>query len=156
MVADNTEAAMTQAYSADLRSRVIKATMGGLSARQAAERFGVGISTAIVWVRRYRHNGEAVARRQGKPRGSRLDIHESFILGLVEAGTKDISLAEIAERLAAERGLRVGITSIWTFLDRHGLTFKKRPLMRRSSSARMSSRRVRLGSTVNSTSTPPS
>ena len=147
---------MVQAYSPDLRSRVIKAATGGLSARQAAERFGVGVSTAIVWVRRYRQSGEAVARRQGKRRGSRLDAHEGFILGLVDAGTKDISLAEIAERLAAERGLRIGITSIWTFLDRHGLTFKKRPPTRRSSSATMSSKRVRPGSTVNSTLTPRS
>ena len=116
---------MVQAYSPDLRSRVIKAAAGGLSARQAAERFGVGVSTAIVWVRRYRQSGEAVARPQGKSRGSRLDAHKSFILELVEAGTKDISLAEIADRLAAEHGLTVGITTVWKFLDRHGLTFKK-------------------------------
>lgn len=44
---------MVQAYSPDLRSRVIKEAAGGLSARRAAERFGVGVSTAIVWVRRY-------------------------------------------------------------------------------------------------------
>ena len=96
---------MVQAYSSDLRSRVIKAATDGMSARQAAERFGVGVSTAIVWVRRYRQSGEAVARTQGKPRGSRLDAHAGFILGLVEAGTKDISLAEIVEHLANERGL---------------------------------------------------
>ena len=143
---------MSQAYSPDLRSRVIQAAAGSLSARQAAERFGVGISTAIVWVRRHRQTGETLARRQGKPRGSRLDAHKDFILGLVDAGTKDISLAEIAERLAAERGLKIGINSVWTFLDRHGLTFKKRPPMRRSSSARMSSRRVRLASMASSTS----
>ena len=116
---------MVQAYSPDLRSRVIKAAADGMSARQAAARFGIGISTAIVWVRRYRQSGEAVARPQGKSRGSRLDAHKGFILGLVEAGTKDISLAEIAERLAAERGLSVGLTTVWKFLDRHGLTFKK-------------------------------
>ena len=153
MVAGKSRAAMVQAYSADLRSRGIKAAAGGMSARQAADRFGVGISTAIVWVRRYRQNGEAVARRQGKPRGSRLDAHEGFILGLVDAGTKDIALAEIAEHLATERGLSIGITSIWTFLDRHGLTFKKRPLTRRSSSARTSSKPGKPGSTANSTST---
>ena len=83
-----------------------------MSARQAGARFGVGVATAIVWIRRFRANGEATARRQGKPRGSRLDAHADFILGLVEAGTKDISLAEIVERLEAERGLRVGITSV--------------------------------------------
>jgi transposase len=97
-----------------------------------------------------------VARRQGKPRGSRLDAHRDFILGLVEAGTKDIALAEIAERLATERGLRVGITSIWTFLDRHGLTFKKRRPTRRSSSARMSCKPGRPGSMANSISIPAS
>ena len=147
---------MVQAYSPDLRSRVIKAATSEMSARQAAERFGVGVSTAIVWVRRYRQSGEAVARRQGKPRGSRLDAHAGFILGLVEDGTKDISLAEIAARLASERGLTVGITSIWTFLDRHGLTFKKRPPTRRSRSARMFSKPGRPGSTANPTSTPRS
>ena len=147
---------MVQAYSSDLRSRVLKAAADGMSARQAAERFGVGVSTAIVWVKRYRQSGEAVARTQGKPRGSRLDAHAGFILGLVEAGTKDISLAEIVERLANERGLTIGITSIWKFLYRHGLTFKKRPPTRRSSSARMSSTPGRPGSTASSTSTPRS
>ena len=79
-----TGATMVQAYSSDLRSRVIKAATGGLSARQAAERFGVGVLTAIVWVRRYRESGEAVARRQGKPRGSRLDAHGALQLGMTE------------------------------------------------------------------------
>ena len=86
-----------------------------MSARQAAERFGVGVSTAIVWVRRYRQSGEAVARRQGGPRVSRLDAHAGFILGLVEEGTKDISLAEIVERLASERSVTIGITSMRSF-----------------------------------------
>ena len=107
---------MVQAYSSDLRSRVIKAAANGMSARQAAERFGVGVSTAIVWVRRYRQSGEVVARTQGKPRGSRLDAHAGFILGLVEAGTKDISLAEIVARLASERGLTIGITEVARFV----------------------------------------
>ena len=128
-----------QGYSDDLRSRVIRAAADGLSARQAAARFGVGVSTAIVWIRRFRANGEATARRQGKPRGSRLDAHADFILALVEADTKDISLAEIVERLEAERELRVGITSVWKFLDRHGLTYKKdRPRRRAAARGRPS------------------
>lgn len=39
---------MTQVYSTDLRSRAIQAATNGMSARAAAERFGVGVSTAIV------------------------------------------------------------------------------------------------------------
>ena len=55
---------MAQAYSQDLRERVIDA---GTSARQAAERFGIGVATAIVWVRRARE-GERSARKQGQRR----------------------------------------------------------------------------------------
>jgi transposase len=43
---------MARPYSQDLRDRVIEATGNGTSARQAAVRFDVGVSTAIKWVER--------------------------------------------------------------------------------------------------------
>ena len=43
---------MARALSDDLRSRVLQASSDGLSARQAAARFGVGVSTAIRWIGR--------------------------------------------------------------------------------------------------------
>jgi len=45
------------------------------------------------------------ARKQVQPSRSKLDAHELFILGLIE-NTPDITLAEVGERLAAERGVR--------------------------------------------------
>lgn len=42
---------MAGALSHDLRSCVLTAVDGGMSRRSAAERFGVGIATAIRWVR---------------------------------------------------------------------------------------------------------
>ena len=42
---------MAGALSCDLRSRVLAAVDAGTSRRSAAERFGVGIATAIRWVR---------------------------------------------------------------------------------------------------------
>ena len=140
-----------QAYSEDLRSRVLKAVADGVPARQAAIRFGVGATTATTWVRRFRASGEAVARRQGKKRGSKLDAHADVILALVDAGDKDITLGEIVERLADERGVRVGTTCVWTFLARRGLTYKKRRRTRPSRIARMSSKPGRRGSTRSST-----
>jgi transposase len=110
---------------------VINAALAGLPARQAAARFGVGIATAIVWVRRARQSGERTARRQGQPRRSKLDPHRDFVLGLVEA-TSDITLVEMQERLATERGVTASVGTIWTFLDRCDMTVKKRPPMRRS------------------------
>lgn len=56
---------MVRAYSQDLRDRVLKVVAAGLTARQAATRYQVGIATVIVWVRRARCTGETVARRQG-------------------------------------------------------------------------------------------
>ena len=115
---------MARAYSQDLRDRVIDAALAGMAARQAAVRFGAGIATAIVWVRRARETGERKARPQGQPRRSKLDPHRDVLFGLIEA-TDDISLVEMQERLAAERGIKASVGTIWTFLDRAGLTFKK-------------------------------
>lgn len=146
---------MTQSLSADLRERVIAAIEEGLSTRKAARRFRIGIATAGRWYRRYRETGETVARKQGHPSGSKLDPHEAFILGLIEE-TADITLAEIAERLAAGHGVRAVPSTVWTFLDKRGVTFKKRRRMPPNSSAPMLRRAAAPGSTVSSISTPRS
>ena len=70
------------------------------------------------------------ARKQGQPSRSKLDTHEAFILGLIEK-TPDITLAEIGERLAGERGVRVAPSTVWLFLDRRGITFKKKTAKKR-------------------------
>jgi len=115
---------MARSYSEDLRVRVIAAVQGGLSTRQAAARFGIGVSTVGTWYRRYRATGEIAARQQGQPGGSKLDAHERFILGLIDARA-DISLAEIAERLAERRQVSVCPATIWYFFERQGISFKK-------------------------------
>jgi transposase len=139
---------MARAYSQDLRDRVIEA---GTSARAAAERFGIGVATAIVWVRRARE-GERSARKQGQPRRSKLDLHRDYLLGLI-AAEPDITIVEIQERLRSEAGVSASVGTIWTFLDRAGLTFKKRPPTRPSRTARTSCNDGRPGSTASSIST---
>jgi transposase len=119
---------MARAYSQDLRDRVIDAGLSGRSARAAAARFGVGDSTAIVWVRRARVNGERTARKQGQPRRSKLDPHRDYLLELI-AQTPDLTIGELLERLLADRCMSVSRSTLWTFLDRCGLTFKKSPRM---------------------------
>ena len=125
---------MARAYSLDLRQRVVDAVEGGLSTREAARRFAIGIATAGGWHRLWRRTGHVRPGRQGQPEGSKLDRHEDFILSLVEE-TKDISLAEIAERLA-ERGLTTCPATIWYFFDKRGITHKKRRHTPASSNAR--------------------
>jgi transposase len=114
---------MARAYSQDLRDRVIKTALGGVSARQAAARYGVGISTAVLWVRRAR-SGEVAARRQGQPEGSKLDAHAAFLLDLIDASSH-ISLHEMQTRLREERGVSAGIGTLWRFLHARAITVKK-------------------------------
>lgn len=144
---------MTRSLNSDLRIRVIAAVEEGLSTREAARRFRVGISTVGTWCRRYRESGEMAARKQGQPSRSKLDPHEGFILSLV-VEAPDITLAEIAERLAAEHGVRAVPSMIWVLLDRRGITFKKRRRMPASNSAPTSFGSAGHGSKANSISIP--
>ncbi len=125
---------MPRSYSTDLRVRVIRAISDGLSRRRAASRFGIGVSTAVKWYRRYRETGEVAARKQGQPGGSKLDAHEAFILALVRE-RPDISLAEIAAHLADKQAVSACPATVWYFLDRRGISFKKNRARRRARAA---------------------
>jgi len=131
---------MPAPYSQDLRERVVGAIGQGLSARAAARRFDIGISTAIRWAQRWRGEGHARARAMGGDRRSRLKAHRAVVLELV-AREPDLTLQEIRSALAAD-GVRVGLTTVWRFLAAHKLTLKKRACAPPSSSAPRSSRRA--------------
>lgn len=124
---------MGRALSSDLRERVLKASEGGLSARKCAERFGVAASTAIRWVDRAAR-GETEPRKPAK-RASRLDAHAAFIVAMIE-DHKDITLDEMVVRLADERDVGIGRSMLSKWLRSRGFTYKKRPHMHWSRSAR--------------------
>jgi transposase len=147
---------MAAAFSLDLRQRVVAAVVEeGLSTYAAARRFAIGISTVGAWLRQWRRTGNLRPGRQGQPKGSKLDAHETYILVLVEAN-KDITLTEIGNELAQQRGVTACPSTIWMFFDRRGITFKKRPRTPPSSSAPTSNRPGRPGSTVSPSSIPAS
>ena len=113
---------------------MIDAALAGTPARRVAARFGVGDATAIVWVRRARV-GERTARKQGQPRRCKLDAHRDYLLGLI-AAEPDLTISELRDRLLAERDVSVARSTLWTFLDGCGQTYKKRPDTPASKSAR--------------------
>lgn len=124
------------ALSEDLRERVVKAVIDeGMSRNAAAKRFGVGIASAVRWVARFNAKGEISPSPMGGDRRSqRIEVHRDYLLGL-NRRQPDLTLLEIRERLIANCGERFSSSVIWRFFDRHGITFKKRPRMRKSSSA---------------------
>jgi transposase len=117
---------MAKPLSEDLRIRVVRAVDGGMSRRAAAERFGVSVSSAIRFVREWRGSGVTRAKRVGgDQRSRRIEEHHETIMKAIEA-KPDMTLVEIAEMLETEQGASFAPSSIWRFLDRHGVTFKKK------------------------------
>jgi transposase len=125
------------ALSDDLRERVVGAVVeDGMSRNAAAKRFGISVASAVRWVARFKVSGEiSPAPTGGDRRSGRIEAHCDYLLGLIRR-QPDVTLLEIRERLIANCGERFSSSVIWRFFDRHEVTFKKRPRMPRSSSAR--------------------
>src|SRR5215472_12747278 len=115
---------MPAPYSGDLRERVAAAVAAGASARAAAGRFGVSVSTAIRWAQRFRAEGHAAPRTMGGDHRSRLPAHRAVVAELL-ARQPDLTLQEIRSALAG-CGISVGLTSLWRFLKAQNITLKKR------------------------------
>ena len=112
-------------YSIDLRERVVAAVeQGGLSARQAAAQFGVGVSTAIRWAGRVRKTGSVRPSKIGgyKPRAIAGE-HRTWLLQRIKE--RDFTLRGLVAELAARR-LKVDYRSVWTFVHDEKLSFKKK------------------------------
>ncbi len=120
---------MAQYLSEDLRIRVIRAVEGGMSRNAAARRFGVSIASAVRWMAEYLRTGRTAPKpRGGDRRSERIEAQADLLMGAIEA-TPDISLAELRERLIAERGETFAVSTIHEFYRRHGVSFKKRRRM---------------------------
>src|ERR1700690_3219844 len=117
--------AMPKAYSFDLRERVIEAVEIGASRREAAENGGGSAGSAVRGVQRWAQGGGSAAP---KPRGGSVSPLEKFaaqVLALV-AEQPDLTLVETVTELRKRR-IRTSRSSLWRFLDRHGITLKKKP-----------------------------
>jgi len=123
---------MAKPLSEDLRVRVVQAVNRGMSRRAAAERFGVSPSSAVRFVREWRESGSVGAKRQGgDQRSHRIEAHRNLILRAIEA-KPDRTLEEIAGMLKSAVGASFAPSTVWRFLDRHAMTFRKNRARRRA------------------------
>ena len=116
---------MGKPYSIDLRERVVAAVVSGeLSCNRAAKRFGVGISTAINWVKRLRETGSVAAGKMGGHKPKAISgAHRLWLVHRIRDG--DFTLRGLVAELA-ERGLKVDYRTVWEFVHAEKLTHKKR------------------------------
>ena len=126
---------MGKGYSQDLRDRVIDAVViERMSRRGAAERFGIGESSAIRWVGRYNGTGERKIVGTGGHRPSKLQPHRDWLLGVLET-EPDITLAALAKRFLLERGVKATTGMLSYFFLGEGISFKKKRSAQRTGQA---------------------
>jgi transposase len=114
--------AMPKSYSADLRRRVIEAVEAGASRPEAAESFGIDVSSAVRWLQCWNETGRCAP----KPRGgsvSPLERHAEQILAPI-AEQSDLTLEETIAELRKRR-IRTSKSAASRFSQRHDITFKK-------------------------------
>ena len=86
---------MAGSCSVDLRKRVVAAVKGGMSRRQAAAHYQVGVSSAIRWVAREEETGDITPKKLGGDQRSKaIEAQADVILALV-ADRPDMTLEEL-------------------------------------------------------------
>lgn len=129
---------MSRAYSEDLRIRLVRYVESGASRRSAAKVFGVSPSIAVKWMHRWRVKKSVAPSPVRGHRRAVLDKYGDWLLGLIPE-KPDITLAEISTKLAGH-GVRVSLSTIWSFYDRHDFSFKKKRLRQRAGPSRRGGR----------------
>ena len=109
---------MTRALSNDLRERAVAAVGEGETCRAVASRFGVAVSSVVKWSQRYRATGSVAPGKMGGHRKRGLEPQRAVI------GTSELTLHRLKDEWDA-RGVKVSHNTVWLFLRREGLSFKK-------------------------------
>jgi len=119
-----------QAYSSDLRERVLADSDEGMGTKAVAEKYRVSES----WVRKLkklrRDTGQIGPRQQRVSHETKLDNYHDQLQKLVEE-KPDTTLRE----LCAEMPVEVSVATMWRTLARLKLTFKKSIACRRAATA---------------------
>ena len=119
---------MTRACSYDLRKRVVDAVLSGERTRAVAARFGVAVSSVVKWSQLYRETGSLAPGKMGGHRPFLLATHREFIAQRMKQ-TPHLTSSRLRDELSA-RGIDVSRDTVWRFLRKEGLSFKKKPVCR--------------------------
>jgi transposase len=118
-----------QAYSLDLRQRVVRAyERGHDSIATVAECFSVSIGFVKKMLHLKRTTGELAPRGHGGGRRSSLTPRQRQLLGRKVRAQNDISLAELQGILQESEGVNVHVSTICRALSQLDLPHKKRAL----------------------------
>ena len=120
---------MARPYSMDLRERAVARVQAGESVRGVAQALSLSPSSVVKWSQRFRATGSAAAGKMGGHRPRLLaGEYAAFLRERIAQG--DFTLRGLVAELAG-RGLKLDYRTVWSFVHREGLSFKKnRPAKR--------------------------
>ena len=132
-----------QAYSKDLRQRIVRGRQQGIRAQELADRYQVSRRAVEKYWQRYQQTGELTSRKRGGYLRSRLVGHEKTLLGWIEQ-EPDLTLVELQCRCAQKLNIHLTVSALWYRLKALGLSFKKNDARHRAKAARRASRAQKL------------
>ena len=116
---------MARPASTDLRKRVVEAAQNGLTYKDAASQFDVGDASVSRWLALLRKTGSLDPKPMGGSEPT-LGNDEREVLKYLVWQAPDATLAELADQLDAEVGVRVSASTISRVLIAMGISRKKR------------------------------
>ena len=125
---------MARPYSLDLRQRVVAQVARGMTRQAVADLNGIVSSTVTKWCGRERQSGTPAAKPMGGHRPRKLQDERDWLLARL-AEKPDLTLHALLDELRA-RGVVVACDTLWRFLKREEITFKKNLVRRRAGPAR--------------------
>src|SRR5882724_8380843 len=114
---------MPRAYSLDLREREVGLAAIGEPWRAVTELFVGSVARVVKWSQRARATGRAAAKPMGGKRPYLLEGERDWLLARL-AEKPDLTLHALLAELG-ERGVVVSCDTLWRFLKRQGISFKK-------------------------------
>ena len=124
---------MPRAYSLDLRERVVGLVASGEPCRAVAELVDVSVASVVKWSQRARATGSAAAKPMGGKRPYLLEGQRDWLLARLTE-KPDLTLHALLAELG-ERGVVVSCDTLWRFLKRQGISFKKNRVRDRAGSS---------------------
>jgi putative transposase len=126
--------ALTKPYSLDLRDRAVARVVAGETVRSVAATLR-GRFERREWPPRFRATGSAAPRKMGGHRPRVLiGEHRAWLLQRIASGP-DMTLRGLAAELA-EQGVKVSYRTVWNFVHREKISYKKTRFPGRAKSPR--------------------
>jgi transposase len=120
-------------YSLDFRMNVVAQVASGMTHAAVAELNGLVSSTVTKWCGRERETGTPAAKPMGGHRPWKLADEREWLLARITE-KPDLTLHALLDELA-KRDVVVSCDTLWRFLKREGISFKKNRSRQRAGSA---------------------